>query len=479
VSGKETAGAELPTGWLAVSFSEVAKARMGPTILAKDLSESGLPVYSAGKANTAWGFTKRDVPVFPNGTIVVSARGSIGFPKIPKEPSFTSTQTTIAITPSSAIGSTYLQRFLQSSDWAEMSSGAAIPMLTISMLGELAVPLSPLSEQKRIEDKLEAVLGRVEACRARLDRVPALLKRFRQSVLAAAVSGKLTEEWRKTSDEDSAEHLVSLIAQAQEDANVKVRGGRIEPAIQDLQHEVDLPAKWVITGFDALAEAAPNALKAGPFGSALKKDMYSSKGFKIYGQEQVIAGDETFGDYFINQSKFDDLSSCAVKPGDILISLVGTIGRILILSKKSQPGIINPRLVKMSLHSSISREFIALYLRSPLAQAFFSSKSHGGTMDILNLGLLRELPILLPPLSEQQEIVRRVEDLFAFADRIEARLATAQKTVERLTPATLAKAFRGELVPQDPNDEPASALLARLRNQSAVKPHKAKPAKRS
>ena len=193
----ELTNGELPDGWAASPFSEIAKARMGPTILAKDLSQSGLPVYSAGKANTAWGFTKREVPVFPQGTIVVSARGSIGFPKIPKEQSFTSTQTTIAITPSSAMGCSYLLRFLQSTDWAELSSGAAIPMLTISMLGELAVPLAPLAEQKRIADELELVPGRVDACRARLDRVPALLKRFRQSVLAAATSGRLTEEWRE------------------------------------------------------------------------------------------------------------------------------------------------------------------------------------------------------------------------------------------------------------------------------------------
>ncbi len=93
-------------------------------------------------------------------------------------------------------------------------------------------------------------------------------------------------------------------------------------------------------------------------------------------------------------------------------------------------------------------------------------------MDILNLGLLRELPILLPPLPEQQEIVRRVEALFAFADRIEARLATAQKTAERLTPATLAKAFRGELVPQDPNDEPAAELLERIASLKDITPAK-------
>lgn len=80
----------------------------------------------------------------------------------------------------------------------------------------------------------------------------------------------------------------------------------------------------------------------------------------------------------------------------------------------------------------------------------------------------RQLSEVLPPLPEHQEIVRRVEDLFAFADRFEARLATAQKTVECLTPTTLAKAFRGELVPQDPNDEPASVLLERLKSAEAA-----------
>jgi type I restriction enzyme S subunit len=84
----------------------------------------------------------------------------------------------------------------------------------------------------------------------------------------------------------------------------------------------------------------------------------------------------------------------------------------------------------------------------------------------LNCQRVRELPFVLPPLTEQQEIVRRVEALFALADQIAARAATAQAQVDKLTPSVLAKAFRGELVPQDPTDEPTSVLLERIPRQT-------------
>jgi type I restriction enzyme S subunit len=81
--------------------------------------------------------------------------------------------------------------------------------------------------------------------------------------------------------------------------------------------------------------------------------------------------------------------------------------------------------------------------------------------------MLRNIPVALPRIPEQIEIVKCVEALFAFADRLEARTAVARAQVDKLTPALLAKAFRGELVPQDPNDEPASALLERIRAERA------------
>ncbi|MEZ0208738.1 MAG: restriction endonuclease subunit S, partial [Candidatus Paceibacterota bacterium] len=96
----------------------------------------------------------------------------------------------------------------------------------------------------------------------------------------------------------------------------------------------------------------------------------------------------------------------------------------------------------------------------------------------INKSMLSSLPISLPSAEEQTEIVRRVESLFACADRLEARYAIARNQIEKLTPSLLAKAFRGELAPQDPNDEPASALLERIRAARVVKEDAAKPRRR-
>lgn len=117
-------------------------------------------------------------------------------------------------------------------------------------------------------------------------------------------------------------------------------------------------------------------------------------------------------------------------------------------------------------------------LASPQLQDQMHEKKIATTQDKLGLFRIKELAIWVPSLKEQTEIVRRVETLFAFADRLEARLKTAQTAADRLTPALLAKAFRGELVPQDPNDEPAAELLKRLATSRDAAP-KAKRGRRS
>ena len=170
--------------------------------------------------------------------------------------------------------------------------------------------------------------------------------------------------------------------------------------------------------------------------------------------------------------------------GDFLISRANTlelVGACVIVHKVTRPVFLSDKILRLVLPNAI-KPWLLIVLQSPSGRKQIESLATGNQLSMRNLAQanLRQILIPNPSSEEREEIVRRVEDLFAFADRIEARLAAAQKTVERLTPSVLAKAFRGDLVPQDPNDEPATVLLDRLRNPSSTthsKPSRGKRAK--
>jgi type I restriction enzyme S subunit len=318
------------------------------------------------------------------------------------------------------------------------STGSTRKRIARGKIAEIVLPIPPLPEQKRIADKLEGVLGRVDACRTRLDRVPALLKRFRQSVLAAATSGRLTEEWRQENGVDEEWENVEL-------------GSLI---------------------FD------------GP-----KNGLYKSS--TCYGQGTRILRIDNFYSGYINSWEGlkrltvsnDELNDFGLEVGDIVVNRVNSmshLGKSALVRELPEPCVFESNMMRIRLDvARLTPDFCILVLTSPggIDQLQQNAKQAVNQASI-NQTDVKSVIVSLPTLSEQAEIVRRVEALFAFADRIEARLAAAQATVARLTPATLAKAFRGELVPQDPDDEPAAALLERIAALKDVVPAKKVRAKR-
>jgi type I restriction enzyme S subunit len=324
---------------------------------------------------------------------------------------------------------------------------------------------APEKDQDSIVAEIEKQFSRLDETVTALTRIQANLKRYKAAVLKAAVEGKLTEKWRKEhpDDEPADQHLKRILAErrakweAEELAKMKTKGIKPtddawkkkykEPAGPDTANLPELPEGWVWVNFELLAEISPNALKAGPFGSALKKEYYVTSGYKVYGQEQVLCGNPFFGNYYIDQDRFEMLKSCVVKPGDILISLVGTIGKVLILPEGIEAGIINPRLVKLSLDKVfVVPEFVKAYLQSDSVHNSFSMRSHGGTMDILNLSMLKDLSIPLPSVKEQKLIVEQVNSLFSIAEELETTIETNLKRAERLRHRILQQAFAGDLV---------------------------------
>ena len=328
----------------------------------------------------------------------------------------------------------------------ELVQGALYPAVRSKDVRAFVIPIAPLAEQKRIAEKLEAVLGRVDACRARLDRVPALLKRFRQSVLAAATSGHLTEDWREEKTKTGAmsnvqRELGELIHARRKAPTAKVKFK--EPVSPDTTRwKTEIPDSWALVSVSVFAECLDSVRVP------VKRDKRSSAQglYPYYGANgEVDRVDEYLFDDELVLVTEDETFYGREKP---------------IAYRSSGKCWVNNHAHVLKAADKESCDYLCFALMYYEIIPWLTGTTGRAK---LTQGVLNALPIAVPPKTELIEIVRRVEALFAFADRIEARLGSAQKTVERLTPAVLAKAFRGHLVPQDPADEPASALLSRIK----------------
>jgi type I restriction enzyme S subunit len=185
-----------------------------------------------------------------------------------------------------------------------------------------------------------------------------------------------------------------------------------------------MPVDWTLAPIADLGGNSRPVIKAGPFGSAIKKENYVNSGYKIYGQEQVIRGDHLFGDYYIDRRKFQQLESCSVKPGDILLSLVGTTGRVLLVPEGAPPGIINPRLLRLSFDSSrVLSLFFKYVAESDYFQLRLERSAQGGTMGVLNAGAVKPIQVMIPPLPEQRAIAAALSDADALIASLDALIA--------------------------------------------------------
>lgn len=312
------------------------------------------------------------------------------------------------------------------------STGTTRRRITRKKLSALELQIAPLTEQRRIAAKLDTTLAAVEACRQRLDAVAAILKRFRQAVLAAATSGELTREWRE------------------------------ERGLQEDWQEVQLGDH--AEGFN--------------YGTSAKSQ--SEGEIPVLRMGNIQSGEIDWGG-LVYTSDLVEIAKYMLEPGDVLFNRTNSpelVGKTAIY-RGEQPAIYAGYLIRVRCSASLDPEFLNLSLNSPEARDYcWRVKSDGVSQSNINAKKLAAYAFELPPIEEQHEIIRCAQDLFALAVQLEARLNAARKVVDRLTPALLAKAFRGELVPQDPSDEPASVLLERIRAARQAEAGAGKPSRR-
>lgn len=354
------------------------------------------------------------------------------------------------------------------------ASGTTRKRIARGRLGELEIPIPPLAEQRRIATKLDTVLTRVDALNDCLARITPLLKRFRQSVLAAATSGRLTEDWRiqKTPDSIEKDWLISVRKLAASSNKERKIIDDLEVFASGTHPECSLPSSWLRTCIG--------------MGGVVSNGSTPSRGMLDYwgGLIPWVSSGEVRNNKIdvtkesISELGFESSSVRKLPVGTVLIAMIGE-GKT-----RGQSAILN---IEATINQNIAAVVPVAEILNPTylwywfqGQYVNNRQAGNGTgPQALNCQKVRELPLNLPSLGEQAEIVSRIEALFAYADRLEARLQTARTAADRLTPALLAKAFRGELVPQVPNDEPASELLRRLREARANEASQSsKPARR-
>lgn len=203
------------------------------------------------------------------------------------------------------------------------------------------------------------------------------------------------------------------------------------------------PKNWKICNVEEVAKKEKYSIKAGPFGSALKKEFYTKSGYKIYGQEQVIKDDFNYGNYYINEELFQDFKNCEISSGDILISLVGTFGKIAVVPRIFEKGIINPRLMKITPDPDIIQsDVLKKILQSDGVKMQLEFQSRGQTMGVLNLAIIRKIKIPVPPIDLQNQFIEKI----ALIEQQKELANQELKESEDLFNCLLQKAFKGELI---------------------------------
>lgn len=365
------------------------------------------------------------------------------------------------------------------SEYVRKAHGTAgLAHITKNKFENSLIPLPPLAEQHRIVEKLEALLTQVDTSKDHLARVPPLIKRFRQSVLASACSGRLTEDWRR--ENTDVEPVIVAIE------NIKIR--RLAEAttssqkkkinemymVKESKNSDKLPENWKYVNLEKLSESLQygTSKKSTPTGKVPVLRMGNLQESRISWDDLVYTSDD------------GDIKKYNLEPNTVLFNRTNSpelVGKTAIY-RGERPAIFAGYLIRVKNYKELDSEYLNYCLNTIYAQEYYARvKTDGVSQSNINAQKLGKFEVPFCPLPEQHAIVRRVEELFHFASDVEERVANATAHTDRLTQSILAKAFRGELVPQDPNDESATVLLERIKKERSEieKKKKAKKMKKN
>ena len=362
-------------------------------------------------------------------------------------------------------------------------SGTAIRRIVLRRVRELPIRVAPLREQARIVEEVEKQFTRLDAAVAGLQRVKANLKRYRASVLKAACEGRLvpTEAElarREGRSFESGEELLKRILkerrarwEADQVAKMKAAGKGSgddgwkarysEPALPVTGVLSPCPMGWTVASLEQIT----SQVRPICYGILMPKENFP--GGVPYVKVKDMKGDriDVQALHRTHPSIAAAYARASLQAGDVLLAIRGTFGRVAEVPEGLDGTNITQDTARLAVSTHLDRRWIAWVLRSKTLQHHFEKVARGVAVKGVNIGDVRPTPVPVPPLPEQHRIVIEVERRLSVVDELEATVEKNLVRCARLRQSILKMAFEGRLVPQDPNDEPASVLLDRIREE--------------
>ncbi len=440
---------DIKEGWAFPKICDILQVNYGKGLKKAKRMSGSIPVYGSNGVVGA-----HNVAFTQGPTIIIGRKGTVGavsFSDVPCWP----IDTTYFIDEFNDLDPKYIVYALKGLNLTELDTSTAIPGLNRNDIYNQHIPLPPIAEQKRIVAKVEELLARVNVVRERLPKVKETLRRFRQSVLAAACSGRLTADWRNLNTTTAMQTM------------------------SNTEHSIfgSLPENWKVVHVHEVATVKGG--KRLPKGHQYSKDKSPFPYLRVTDFEEMsVATNELKYVTDITRSK---IGRYTISQSDVYISIAGSIGMVGLIPEQLDGASLTENAAKLTELKDITKEFLCYALNSQFSHDQITRLMTSSGQPKLALFRIKKILITLPPIDEQLEVTNRVEAISKLADVIEKRVAVAKSQAERLPQAILAKAFRAELVPTEAelarlegrSYEPASTLLAKIKAQrKGVKPQR-------
>jgi type I restriction enzyme S subunit len=481
---------ELPKGWAAATLGDVLTFERGLAFPSTDKRhEPGDGLVACLRTTNVqaevdwsdlWFIPRHHVKnpvklVLPNDILMSTANSQALVGKVSRVRSMPMEATFGAfigvLRPVDAVSPAFVHYRVASGEFQERLRGTASQTTNIANISstamlELPVDLPPLNEQRRIVDKLDAVFERSRAAKARLERLPALLEKLKRSILTAAFRGDLTKDWRAANPNvEPANVLLERIRAERRrrwEDGLRAKGkdpkkaAYEEPAAVDVDGLPELPEGWAWASLNQLAHRVTDGTHQPP--------TFTDSGVPFVFVKNIMGGVIDLNtDKFVSVETFVELTRrCPVEVGDILYSAVGSYGVAVSVDTAAQ-FTFQRHIAHIKLEVGANTAFLRNCLNSPFCRQQADSVARGVAQKTVTLGELSLFRIPVAPAAEQDEINTRLAAALEVVSLVASRHAAAAARMRSIEQAALAKAFRGELVPQDPTDEPASVLLDRIR----------------